>query len=95
MALLVPITSLSDVTSVGIAAATSGLTMVAGTLYRFVANTDCFIKQGTAPTATSADGSMFVPSRAEVILSGDNGAGLSVIRDTADGKASLTPLQVH
>lgn len=93
MALLVPVTELSDVTAVAATAATSGLTMLAGVLYRFVANTDCFIKQGATPTATAADASMFVPSRVEVVLSGNNGAALSIIRDTADGKASLTPLQ--
>lgn len=95
MLAVVPITSSSDVTAVAAAAATSGLSLVPGMLYVFVSNTDCFIKQGAAPvTATTGDGSMFVPSRTPVLVSGDNGAALSVIRDAADGKASLTPVQV-
>lgn len=94
MSLLVAIASGSDVTAVTVTAATSGLAMQAGVTYRFVANTDCFIKQGASPTATAADGSMFVPARDVVYLSGDNGAALSIIRDSADGKASLTPVQV-
>lgn len=94
MALLVALTGSSDVTAVTSTAATSGRTMLAGVVYAFVSSTDCFIAQGATPTATAADGSMFVPSRTVVYLAGDNGAALSVIRDTADGKASLTPVQV-
>lgn len=93
MSLRVPLTDQSDVTAVAATAATSGLTMVAGRTYLFVSNTDCYIKQGATPTATAADGSMFVPSRVPIELSGDNGAALSIIRDTADGKASLTVVQ--
>ena len=96
MALVVPVAVRSDVTAVGAVAATSGLTMDAGFFYLFVSNTDCFIKQGTAPLdATAADASMFVPSRTPIILAGSSGAALSIIRDTADGKASLTPVILH
>lgn len=94
MALVVPVASRSDVTAVGAVAATSGLTMDAGFFYLFVSNTDCFIAQGATPTATAADASMFVPSRTPIILAGSSGAALSIIRDTADGKASLTPAQL-
>lgn len=94
MALIVPVASRSDVTAVGAVAATSGLTMAAGFYYLFVSNTDCFIAQGASPTATASDASMFVPSRTPIVLAGSNGAALSIIRDTADGKASLTPAQL-
>ncbi len=94
MSFVIPVTSSSDLTAIGAAAATFALSMEPGLCYLFVANTDCFVLQGANPTATAADGSMFVPSRSAVVLSGDNGAKLSVIRDTADGKASLTPIQV-
>lgn len=41
-------------------------------------------------TAAAADGSMFVPAGFSVTLNGDQGPQLGCLRDTADGKASLT-----
>lgn len=43
------------------------------------------------PIATKATGSMFVPALATLYLDGSKGSNLSVLRDSADGKASLTP----
>lgn len=61
---------------------------------QFVANTNCWIKQGDASvTATAAAGSIFVPSGTIYHVHGDRGARLAVLRDTADGKASLTPVR--
>lgn len=41
-------------------------------------------------TTTAASGSMYVPSGFAVAVAGDQGPQLGVLRDTADGKASLT-----
>lgn len=58
----------------------------------YQANTDTWIAQGASPTASAGAGSMFVPARTQVYIDGINGAKLSVIRDSADGRASLTPV---
>lgn len=70
-------------------------TMEANKIYMFVSTTNCWIKQDTtagitALPATAAALSMFWPANKELFLEGRNGATLSVIRDTADGRASLT-----
>ncbi len=44
------------------------------------------------PIATAGAGSVFVPALFTVYLDGARGDSLSVIRDTADGVASLTPI---
>ena len=61
-------------------------------VYAFSANTDCWILQSASPTATAGNGSVFVPAGAIILLDGSNGAAVSVIRDSADGAASLTPV---
>ena len=48
--------------------------------------------QTATTTATATAGSVFVPSGKVEYLDGAFGAKVSVIRDTADGKASLAPL---
>ncbi len=45
-------------------------------------------------TATAADGSMLVPATTTVTLNGDQGPQVGVIRDTADGKCSITRCKV-
>lgn len=45
--------------------------------------------------ATAADGCMFVPAKFPVLLSGDMGPQLGVLRDSVDGKASLTRVRVE
>jgi len=42
------------------------------------------------PPAAAADGSMFVPAATQILIDGDNGPQLGVLRNTADGHASLT-----
>ncbi len=52
-----------------------------------------FTVAAAAVPATAADGSMFVPALVTVVLDGNLGPQVGVIRDTADGKASLTRLK--
>lgn len=100
MSVLTPVTSASVATSVTATAASSSLTMAAGRWYRFIATTACWIKQAAAATigttpATAGSGSMFVAASEVVFLSGTNGDTLSMIRNAADGTATLTPVQWH
>lgn len=62
-------------------------------VYRFVASTSCWLATGANPTASAAAGSLYVPANTALLLDGAiNGAKVAVIRDAADGKASLTPM---
>jgi hypothetical protein len=88
--ILCPDTTTSDSQAVTVAAATMSPTMTSSDTWLFTCSTNCWIAQGAAPTAAAADGSMFVPANVLIVISGRCGAKLSVIRDTADGKASLT-----
>lgn len=92
----IPITPLADTVAVAAAAAqfTGLVAMANGQFFVFVSTTNCWIKQGANPTATKAAGSMFWPANVPIILAGQDGAKLSVIRDSADGTASLTPVRV-
>lgn len=45
-----------------------------------------------APPAAAADGSMYVPANVQVIIDGNYGPRLGVVRNSADGNASLTRL---
>lgn len=90
---IVVVTDKSIKTDVAATAATSSLALVAGTVYRFISTTACWIKQGATPTASAASGSMFVAANEAVYIDGRNGAGLSVIRNAADGTSTLTPCQ--
>lgn len=61
--------------------------------YQFTSTSNCWIKQDVAansPVASAGAGSMFVPALSVVYLVLGYGNTLSVIRDSADGKASLT-----
>jgi hypothetical protein len=96
MPLLTPISSLSDkldVTAVSAQFATLD-GMAAGQRFRFISTTNCWIAQGENPTASAAAGSMFVAAGEVVNIKGDHGAKLAVIRNSADGAATLTPVQV-
>lgn len=53
-----------------------------------VANAGFLVVYG--PIASAASGSMFVPANVLLPISGYAGSNVSVIRDTADGKSSLT-----
>lgn len=61
------------------------------TITENVANAGFLVTYG--PQASAASGSMYVPANTPVILSGANGSNLSVIRNTADGDATL--VRVH
>jgi hypothetical protein len=52
------------------------------------------IKAGGGATAGSANGSKFVPAATVCTIAGATGYRVSVVRDAADGKASLTTLAV-
>ncbi len=96
MSFPVPTISTSQKLAVGVAAASFGVDMPAGNgekLHEFVCTTDCWIKQGAAPTASAASGSMFVPALRTVLIDAGAGVKLSVIRNTADGSATLTLLR--
>lgn len=59
--------------------------------YLFASTVNCWILQGANPTATAADGSMFVPANTQIVIWGGMGAKLAVLRDGgSDGKCSLT-----
>jgi hypothetical protein len=53
-----------------------------------------FTIAATTMTVATADGSMFVPASIPITINGDQGPQLGVIRDAADGKASLTRCKV-
>lgn len=88
--ILSPDTTTSDSTAVTAASATFTPTMIATEMWLFVSTTNCWIAQGAAPTAAAADGNMFVTANTVIVINGTAGAKLAVIRDTADGRASLT-----
>lgn len=92
MSFPVPTTS-SDYKTVVAAATTFDTTMADGEDFVFSSSTDCFIKQGAAPAASAADGSSHVGAGQRVLIHGDLGAKLSVIRVAADGHATLTRLK--
>lgn len=86
----VPIAGASDYKAVIVTEVDFDTTMAAGERYLFTCDTNCYIKQGTAPVAASAaDGSMLVPANRPVLIEGREGAKLSVIRVSADGNATL------
>jgi hypothetical protein len=94
MMLYAPITSSADVKSVTNTAAQFDAEMAIHEWWQFCSSTACFIAQGTNPTASAGDGSVFVAAGQVVMIFGANGAKLSVIRATADGSASLCKVQL-
>jgi hypothetical protein len=90
------ISSGSDFTTVTVASAqfTTIAAMQVNQYFLYSSNTASWIKQGANPTASAAAGSMFVPAGFPVVICGQDGAKLATIRDTADGKASLTPVRM-
>ncbi|MGN6103652.1 MAG: hypothetical protein ACTHU0_00980 [Kofleriaceae bacterium] len=91
---LYPVATTSVAADVTTASTQFTSTLVVDETWLFVSSTDSWIAQGANPTATAGAGSMFVPARVGVLVEGLNGAKLAVIRDSADGKASLTRCQV-
>jgi hypothetical protein len=85
-----PLSSSSDSTTVDGTSRTFSQTLANGQKYLFVSTTNCWLKQGTTPTASAADGSMFWPANTPLIIDGGVGPTLAVIQATAGGTASLT-----
>lgn len=96
MPLLTPVSSLSDKLDVTAVSTQFGTLdeMAAGQRFRFISTTACWIKQGENPTASAAAGSMYVAAGEVINIKGEHGAKLAVIRNSADGVATLTPVQV-
>lgn len=82
--------NLGDNQAVGAASAQFTTAMAASGTYLFVSDVGCYIQQGVNPTASSADGSMFLPGNCPVLIQGRNGAKLAVIQSSTGGNASLT-----
>lgn len=70
------------------------LVMAVGGYYVFIASAACWVQQGSAPVATKAAGSMYVPANLPVVLDGRNGAKLAVLQDSAGGNASLVKVML-
>jgi hypothetical protein len=88
--ILTPVITGAKFTAVTATSAVFSAAMVAGQFWQFTSSTNCWIKQGATPTAVVGTvANLFVPANVVVTLSGSNGADLAVIRDSADGKASL------
>lgn len=90
---LVPVAATCETIAVSTTHAETATAMVAGAYYLFSCSVDCYILQGAIPVAVNGaaatGASFFVAKGKIVVISGREGAKLSVVRDTADGKASL------
>lgn len=83
-----------ETTAVSNVSAQMGVTMIVGAQYVFICTVDCWIKVGSNPTASAADGNAFVPAKQPVWLCNHNGGGkVAVIRDSVDGTACLYRLE--
>ena len=84
-------TATADEVAVGAASALfpNIQTMAPGQYFIYCANVASWIKQGAAPTASAAAGSLFVPANTPYFISGALGIKLAVIEDGSAGKASL------
>lgn len=70
--------------------------MVPNKFYHFTCTSNCWIKQGTTPTAVpGVDGNIYVAAGAVIYLDGTVGPDLSVVRDSADGKAVLAGVKTY
>jgi hypothetical protein len=91
---IAPVTSTSEALTVTSTAASFDTAMEAGGFYVFTCDVASWIAQGESPTATAADGSLYLPAGVSILLDGTAGAALSVIRASGDGTASLTRARV-
>ncbi len=71
-----------------------GLTLMPNIDYVIVSSTAAWIKQAASnPVAVAGDpANMYIPANTLIYVSGDNGAEIAIIRDAADGKASIAPV---
>lgn len=95
--MITPVPSKSKVATVTATHAEFGAALPADAkFFALASSTNCWIAQGTAPVAAAGTaGSTFVGAGQIVYLDGRNGAEVSIVRDTADGKASLTPVMTY
>ena len=73
--------------------------MVPGQLYRFTANTDCWVKigvTGASAAASAADNHLCLSGQTLILRNPETSetdeSFVHVIRNTADGKATLSPI---
>ena len=67
------------------------LTIVANAGYVLVTSVAAWVAQGTNPTASAADGSMYVPADTPTLINGDYGVKVAVLRvGSSDGVCTLT-----
>lgn len=83
--------TLSDVSTVTVASAQFA-SMIEGNKYRLVSTTNAWVKLGSNPTAVAAtDGNLYLPANSVLeIFAVPGNLKVAIIRDTADGNASLT-----
>lgn len=96
--IITPVTLSAKTSTVTAAAAafSAGMLNTSNAFWLFSSSTNCWISQGATPTAVAgAAGNTFVGAGQQVYLDGRNGADVSVVRDTADGKASLTKVTTY
>lgn len=86
---------------VAVASASAKFTnaMVPGIIYRFTANTDCWVKvtaTGGAAAASTTDNHLCLSGQTLILVNPDTSittnSFVHVIRNTADGKATLSPI---
>ncbi|HEY6020226.1 MAG TPA: hypothetical protein VIY48_10080 [Candidatus Paceibacterota bacterium] len=68
--------------------------MATNRYYALTCTADILFKQGSAPTASAADGSSILHAGDTLILDGGNGAVVSVVQVAAAGAATLTPVTI-
>lgn len=91
-----PIAQTAGALSVAVVIASAELasTLLPGKVYQFCSSTACYFKQGFgAQTAAAAANNIFAPVGVPFYIHGSNGTHLSVIRDAADGRATLHLIQ--
>lgn len=88
--ILSPDTSTSKTVTVDGTSQQFDLDMGANEFWMFVSATACYIAQGANPTASAADGSVYVPANVIIPINGRAGAKLAVIQAASGGLASLT-----
>ena len=90
-----PITTSSDRKTYSGVSVTFDASMAANEVCVFTASTMCYIAQhADTPVASAADGSVLIQAGESVMIWGALGAKLAVIRESADGAATLTKAAV-
>lgn len=88
--LLSPVAGASFYSAVGAASADISTALVVGQIYKFTTSTACMIIQSSvSDNATVGAGSMLVNPGDEVLIEGQQGTTLAVIRVAADGHCTL------